>query len=46
MLKRWDDLPDFMRVDEVRPYWEILDKKRGQLILKRVFDLVDRKSVV
>lgn len=40
MLKRWDDLPDFMRVDEVRPYWEILDKKRGQLVLKRLFDLV------
>ena len=40
MLKKWDDLPDFMRVDEVRPYWEILDKKRGQLILKRIFDLV------
>lgn len=40
MLKKWDDLPDFIRVDEVRPYWEILDKKRGQLILKRAFDLV------
>ena len=40
MLKRWDDLPDFMRVDEVRPYWEILNKKRGQLILKRAFDLI------
>ena len=40
MLKRWDDLPDFMRVDEVRPYWEILNKKRGQIVLKRVFDLV------
>ena len=40
MLKKWDDLPDFMRVDEVRPYWEILDKKRGQLILKRIFDLL------
>ncbi len=40
MLKKWDDLPEFMRVDEVRPYWEILDKKRGQLVLKRVFDLV------
>ena len=39
MLKKWDELPDFMRVDEVRPYWEILNKKRGQLILKRVFDL-------
>jgi lipopolysaccharide/colanic/teichoic acid biosynthesis glycosyltransferase len=40
MLKKWDDLPDFMRVDEVRPYWEILNKRRGQLLLKRIFDLV------
>lgn len=40
MLKKWDDLPDFMRVDEVRPYWEILNKRRGQLLLKRCFDLV------
>ena len=38
MLRKWDDLPDFMRVDEVRPYWEILNKKRGQLVLKRIFD--------
>ncbi len=40
MLKKWDDLPDFMRVPEVRPYWEVLNKKRGQLVLKRVFDFV------
>lgn len=40
MLKRWDDLPDFMRIQEVRPYWEILNKKRGQMVLKRAFDLV------
>ena len=40
MLKKWDDLPDFMRIPEVRPYWEILNKKRGQLFLKRVFDLI------
>lgn len=39
MLRKWEDLPDFMRVPEVRPYWEILNKKRGQLFLKRVFDL-------
>lgn len=38
MLKKWDELPDFMRVDEVKPYWEILNKKRGQIFLKRVFD--------
>ena len=40
MLKQWDDLPAFMRVPEVRPYWEVLNRKRGQLVLKRVFDLV------
>lgn len=40
MLKKWDDLPDFLRVPEVRPYWESLDKKRGQLVLKRVFDIL------
>lgn len=38
MLKKWEDLPEFMRVPEVRPYWEALNKKRGQLVLKRVFD--------
>ncbi len=38
MLKKWENLPDFMRVDEVRPYWEILNKKRVQLLLKRFFD--------
>lgn len=40
MLKKWEDLPDFMRVEEVRPYWEVLNKKRGQLLLKRIFDLI------
>ena len=39
-MKRWDELPAFMRIPEVRPYWEVLNKKRGQLILKRAFDLV------
>lgn len=29
-----------MRTEEVRPYWEILNKKRGQLILKRLFDII------
>ena len=40
MLRAWEDLPDFMRVPEVRPYWEILNKKRGQLYLKRLFDIL------
>lgn len=40
MLRNWEDLPSFMKVDEVRPYWEVLNRKRGQLFLKRVFDIV------
>lgn len=39
MLRKWEDLPEFMKTPEVRPYWEKLWKKRGQLVLKRVFDL-------
>ena len=39
MLRKWEDLPEFMRTPEVRPYWEALDKKRGQLALKRAFDV-------
>lgn len=40
MLKKWDDIPEFMKNEAVRPYWDVLDKKREQLILKRLFDLV------
>lgn len=40
MLKRWDELPDFMRTDEVRPYYEALKKKRLSLFFKRAVDLV------
>lgn len=39
MLRSWEELPAFMRTDDVRPYWEILQKKKGQLVLKRAFDL-------
>ena len=40
MLKKWEDLPEFMKTEEVRPYWEILNKHRGQIVLKRIFDLI------
>lgn len=40
MLRKWEDLPDFMRIPEVRPYWEALNKKRAQIVLKRVFDFM------
>ena len=40
ILRKWEDLPEFMRVDEVRPYYEVLNKRRGSLFLKRMMDLV------
>ena len=40
MLRKWDDLPEFMKTEEVRPYYDILNKKRGSLVLKRILDLV------
>ena len=40
VLRKWEELPDFMRNEEVRPYYEILNKRRGSLLLKRMMDLV------
>lgn len=39
-LRNWDDLPSFMKTNEVRPYYEILKKKQMQLVLKRMFDVI------
>ncbi len=40
LVKEWNKLPEFMQVEEVRPYFETIRKKKGQLILKRIFDIV------
>ena len=40
-LKKWEDLPEFMQTPEVRPYYEILKKKRLSLSLKRFFDVLN-----
>ena len=40
VLRKWDDLPDFMKTEEVKPYYEVLRKKRFSLVLKRAMDLV------
>ncbi len=39
MLRKWEALPENMRTDAVRPYYELLEKKQGSLLLKRVFDV-------
>ena len=38
MLKDWDTLPDFMQVPEVRPYYDVLQQKKFQLLLKQLLD--------
>lgn len=40
MLKNWNELPEYMRTDEVRPYYDLLQKKKISLFFKRVFDIV------
>lgn len=40
VLKKWEDLPDFMKTEEVRPYYEVLEKKKLSVFFKRVVDLV------
>ncbi len=40
ILKRWEDLPEIMKTEEVRPYYDALRKHRISLVLKRVFDFM------
>lgn len=39
-MKKWEDLPQSLRNEEVRPYYEKLNKRRASLFFKRLFDLV------
>lgn len=39
VLKKWEDLPEMMRTDAVKKYYEILQKKKISLFLKRLFDV-------
>lgn len=40
ILRKWDDLSDFMKCEEVLVYYQALQKKKYSLIVKRIFDLV------
>jgi lipopolysaccharide/colanic/teichoic acid biosynthesis glycosyltransferase len=39
MLRKWEDLPKWMKTEEVRPYYDILSRKEGSLKAKRLFDV-------
>ena len=39
LLAKWEELPDSIRNDAVRPYYDILSEKKGKLFIKRVIDV-------
>lgn len=38
-MRKWEDLPQYMQVKEVRKYYDILYRKKNILLLKRMFDI-------
>lgn len=38
-LVKWEALPETMQTPQVREYYDILSKKRGSLLCKRMFDI-------
>ena len=39
-MRKWNELPEFMKNEEVKTYYNILQKKKTSLVLKRVFDVI------
>lgn len=39
-LRKWEDLPEFMKCGEVREYYDILSERKFELKVKRIFDAV------
>ena len=40
ILRKWEDLPPEMQLPQVKEYYDILSRKKAQLVLKRLFDIV------
>lgn len=39
-MQKWENLPEWIRQPEVKPYYDALSQKKFQLVLKRVFDIL------
>lgn len=39
ILRKWEDLPKEMQIPEVRAYYDILQKRKLSLFMKRLFDI-------
>ncbi len=40
VLRQWEDIPEFMKNEKVKEYYDILNKRRFQLKVKRIFDVI------
>lgn len=40
ILKKYEDLPEYMKNDEIKKYYEILRQKKISLTIKRIFDFI------
>lgn len=40
LLKKWEEIPDSMKNNSVKKYYNCLNKKKVDLVLKRIFDIV------
>ena len=40
ILRKWEDLPYNMQNEEVKKYYQILERRKGSLVLKKAFDVI------
>lgn len=46
MLREWEQIPRFLRIEEVRPYYESLQRKKVSMALKKIFDMIMSTSML
>ena len=39
ILPKWEELPDELRTDAIRPYYDALSRHKAGLFFKRLFDI-------
>lgn len=39
-MKKWEELPEFMQVSEIEKYYDILQRHKVSLLIKRIFDIM------
>ena len=39
-MKKWEDIPKELQIEEVRKYYDALQRHKGELLVKRIFDII------